>query len=169
MLRCSPGFTLMLNSPFRLETTFCPLDVQTTAPMRGSFVSASSTTPDATFCANAPPHAAEREQSKRTLLKVIMNTNNVIFKNVCKVKTIVNSRQYLEISKCRYLCALVCGAVLAMGAGTVQQHDVWHVQNKWPLRFVRCTLFRPSPPFLLLYGIFGLPFQSHRALCSFKK
>jgi len=22
------------------------------------------------------------------------------------------------------------GAVLAMGAGTVQQHDVWHVQNK---------------------------------------
>ena len=32
-----------------------------------------------------------------------------MFKNVCKVKTIVNPRQYLEISKCRYLCALVCG------------------------------------------------------------
>ena len=77
--------------------------------MRGSFVSASSTTPDAIFCANAPPHAAEREQSKRSLLKVIMNTNNVMFKNVCKVKTIVNPRQYLEISKCCYLCALVCG------------------------------------------------------------
>jgi hypothetical protein len=42
-----------------------------------------------------------------------MNTNNMIFKNVCKVKTIVNSQQYLEISKCRYLCALVCGG----GAG----------------------------------------------------
>ena len=32
-----------------------------------------------------------------------------MFKNVCKVKTIVNPRQYLEISKCRYLRALVCG------------------------------------------------------------
>jgi len=56
-----------------------------------------------------------------------MNTNNMIFKNVCKVKTIVNSRQYLEISKCRYLCALVCGAVLAMGAGAAQQHGMWLV------------------------------------------
>jgi len=87
--------------------------------MRGSFVSASSTTPDATFCANAPPHAAERVQSKRTLLKVIMNTNNVIFKNVCKVKTIVNPRQYLEISKCPLSMRAGVGAVLVMGAGTV--------------------------------------------------
>jgi len=48
-----------------------------------------------------------------------MNTNNVIFKNVCKVKTIVNPRQYLEISKCPLSMRAGVGAVLVMGAGTV--------------------------------------------------
>lgn len=50
-----------------------------------------------------------------------------MFKNVCKVKTIVNSRQYLEMSKCPLSVRAGVGAVLAVGAGAAQQHGVWLV------------------------------------------